>query len=55
MIEKTGEIKPGQTPDTEGKLAPDGVKAAAANPQAEREMTERLDDDPLKRLSEAAE
>jgi len=53
MLEKTGEIKPGETPDTESKLT---TKQAAAkgDPTVIQEQTKKLDDDVTHRLSDAA-
>jgi hypothetical protein len=50
MIEKTGEVKPGTTPDTESKL---GKEKTAGDPSV-IEQTKKLDDDATKRLADAA-
>lgn len=49
MMEKTGEVRPGKTPDTEQKLQ--GEKTAQAG---STQQTKQLDDDVTKRLSDAA-
>jgi hypothetical protein len=51
MKEKTGEVKPGVTPDTEEKVK---EKTAGADPSVLHDQTERLDDDVTKRLADAA-
>lgn len=48
-MEKTGEIKPGKTPDTEHRLPPEGEKKASVARQ-----TEELDDDVTRRLADKA-
>lgn len=50
MMDKTGEIRPGNTPDIEKKLPP--VKAASA--AEKKEQTKALDDDATGRLAKAA-
>ena len=51
-MEKTGEIKPGTTPDTELKLTE--KTADAKGDQSVVEKTEKLDDDTTHRLADAA-
>jgi hypothetical protein len=53
MLEKTGEIKPGQTPDTEQKL-PEKTAAVKGDKSVIEEQTKQLDNDVTHRLSNAA-
>ena len=50
-MEKTGDIKPGRTPDIEDRLEKPVEKQADADKQ---EQTRQLDDDVTKRLADAA-
>lgn len=51
-MEKTGEIKPDKTPDTEDRLTSDEKRAGA---KTQHQQSRELDDDATKRLAEAAE
>lgn len=52
MFEKTGEITPGKTPDTEEKLKE--KQASKSDKSVIQEDTKKLDDDVTHRLSDAA-
>jgi len=51
-IEKTGDIKPDNTPDTEGRLAEAAEKRGTD--EQRKDQSRKLDDDVTKRLSDAA-
>lgn len=53
MKVKTGEVKPGTTPDTERKVK-EKTAGADADPSVVRRQAVQLDDDVTKRLADAA-
>jgi hypothetical protein len=53
-MEKTGEIKPGRTPDTEGRLAARANQKVAGDMRRIRSQIGELDNDITKRLAQQA-